>query len=47
MNVQSVRTTVPQVAGTLKKFRNSVHAQTQHQARKVKTEIKRLVNHRG
>ncbi len=47
MNVQSVRTTVPQVAGTLQKFRSEVKVQTQRQTQNVKVEAKRLVNYRA
>ncbi|HJP19368.1 MAG TPA: hypothetical protein QF468_12030 [Nitrospinota bacterium] len=47
MNVQSVRTTIPQVGGNLQKFRGQVKAQTQRQAQNVKVEIKRLVNYKG
>lgn len=47
MNIQSVRTTVPQVAGTLQRFRSTVKVQTQSQAQKVKVQIKKLVNFRA
>mgnify|MGYP004056693295 CR=1 len=47
MNIQSVRTTVPQVAGTLKKFRSQVSVQTQRQAQQVKLQIKSLVNYKA
>ena len=47
MNIQSVRTTVPQVAGTLQKFRSEVKVQTQRQAQNVKVDVKRLVNYRA
>lgn len=47
MNVQSVRTTVPQVGGTLQKFRGQVKVQTQSQAQAIKAQIRQLVNFRA
>ncbi len=47
MNIQGVRTTVPQVAGTLRKFQGQVHMQTQKQAHMIKAQIRQLVNFRA
>lgn len=47
MQVQSLRTALPQTAGTLKKFRGSIHVQTQRQTQQVKAQVKQLVNFKG